>query len=81
MNVIYKSGSSTYFMVKPLTLSSNDPLKTMKALFCNDLKLSSNKLLVLGSIKETGSSGVVVISLYYKFSKEFYGKLFRLQTQ
>jgi|GEM_PF-1126122 hypothetical protein len=40
-------------MVKPPTLLLNNPLKTMKALFCKDLKLSSNKLLVLGSIKET----------------------------
>jgi hypothetical protein len=40
-------------MVEPPTLLLNNPLKTMKALFCKDLKLSSNKLLVLGSIKET----------------------------
>jgi hypothetical protein len=40
-------------MVEPPTLLLNNPLKTMKALLCKDLKLSSNKLLVLGSIKET----------------------------
>jgi len=39
-------------MVEPHTLLLNNPLKTIKALFCKDLKLSSNKLLVLGSIKE-----------------------------
>jgi hypothetical protein len=46
-------GSSAYFMVEPPTLLLNNPLKTMKALLCKDLKLLSNKLLVLGSIKET----------------------------
>jgi hypothetical protein len=40
-------------MVEPLTLLSNNALKTMKALFCKGLKLSGNKPLVLGSIKET----------------------------
>jgi len=40
-------------MVEPPTLLLNNPLKTMKALLCKDLKLLSNKLLVLGSIKET----------------------------
>jgi len=30
---------------------------------------------------QQGSPGVVVISLYYELLKEFYGKLFRLQTQ
>jgi len=39
-------------MVEPLTLLSNNALKTMKALFCKGLKLSGNKPLVLGSIKE-----------------------------
>jgi hypothetical protein len=28
-----------------------------------------------------GSPGYIVISLYYELLKEFYGKLFRLQTQ
>jgi|GEM_PF-1167429 hypothetical protein len=40
-------------MVEPLTLLSNNALKTMKALLCKGLKLSGNKPLVLGSIKET----------------------------
>jgi hypothetical protein len=31
--------------------------------------------------RSVGSPGVVVISLYYELLKEFYGKLFRLQTQ
>jgi len=40
-------------MVEPLRLLSNNALETIKALFCKGLKLSGNKPLVLGSIKET----------------------------
>jgi hypothetical protein len=46
-------GSSSNFMVEPLTLLSNNALKTMKALFYKGLKLSINKPLVFGFIKET----------------------------
>jgi|GEM_PF-5377059 len=46
------------------------------------LFLDNPALLPLAPLTQTtGSPGVVVISLYYELLKEFYGKLFRLQTQ